>query len=602
MAKPGTPLSEMDKEVRAALAEFEKRGVSDDDLEKFKKSGLAEKIYGLEEVSGKVSQLAYFQTFTGNANYIREDLKRIENLKKEDVIRVYQQYIKGKPMVVLSVMTKGTENLKAGSDNYKIDSTGYKAPNYGYDNLKYTKAKDTFNRNVMPSSGPNPELMVPAFTKSEDDGIQFIASKSTEIPVIEMAVAVKGGRIMEQGNFSKAGLTGLFADMMQEDTKMHTAEEMDVLLEKLGSSISFEVDDDRILVLVRTLKSNIKPTLALLEERLLQPKFLPETFDRIKNQNLESLKNAKTRAASVASNAYSRVIYGADHIFGWGSISSGESLPNLTLQDVENYYLKYFGKDQLQLVVVGDYEETDLKDILNRLKKLPKSRFDLPKLPPIKEEIPASKTIYLVNVPKAAQTEFRIGYSSNMVYDATGEYYRCGILNYPLGGAFNSRLNLNLREDKGWTYGARSGFGSNDYTGNFTFSAGIKAGATDSALVEINKEINGYFQNGITQEELKFLKSAIGQSDARKYESLNQKARFIGNILDHNLQPDFVKQQSKILQGIAAEEVNLLAKKWLNPEKMRIVLAGDKERISPGLERIGYKIVEISPEGEPIGK
>ncbi|HRH35008.1 MAG TPA: insulinase family protein, partial [Catalimonadaceae bacterium] len=224
------------------------------------------------------------------------------------------------------------------------------------------------------------------------------------------------------------------------------------------------------------------------------------------------------------------------------------------------------------------------------------------KLPPIKEEIPASKTIYLVNVPKAAQTEFRIGYSSNMVYDATGEYYRCGILNYPLGGAFNSRLNLNLREDKGWTYGARSGFGSNDYTGNFTFSAGIKAGATDSALVEINKEINGYFQNGITQEELKFLKSAIGQSDARKYESLNQKARFIGNILDHNLQPDFVKQQSKILQGIAAEEVNLLAKKWLNPEKMRIVLAGDKERISPGLERIGYKIVEISPEGEPIGK
>lgn len=598
MPNPGTPLSEMDKEVRAALAQFEKRGVTDDDLEKFKRSEMAEKIYGLEEVSGKVSQLAYFQTFTGNANYIREDLKRIENLKKEDVIRVYNQYIKGKSMVVLSVMTKGTETLKAGSDNYKIDSTGYKAPNYGYNNLTYNKAKDSFDRSKIPSSGPNPVLVVPEFKKSEEDGIKFIVSKSTEIPVVEIAVAIKGGQLLEQGNFSKVGMVQLFAQMMEEDTKKHTAEEMDILLEKLGSSIRFEVDDDRILVLVRSLKSNLKATLSLLEERLLQPKFLPETFDRIKNQSLESLKNAKTRAASVASNAYSKQIYGSGHIFGWGSISSAESLPNLTLADMENYYTKYIGRDQLQVIVVGDYEEGDLSDLLSRLKKLPQHRFELPKLPTIKQENPAAKTIYLVHIPKAAQTEFRIGYASDLVYDATGEYYRCGLVNYPLGGAFNSRLNLNLREDKGWTYGARSGFGASDYSGSFTFSAGIKAMATDSALVEITKEMDGYFKNGMTPEELKFLQNAIGQSDARRYESLDQKARFIRNILEHNLSADFVQQQNKILQGITMNEVNLLAKKWLNPEKMKIVLAGDKDKIVPGLEKLGYKIVEITPEGE----
>ena len=186
-----------------------------------------------------------------------------------------------------------------------------------------------------------------------------------------------------------------------------------------------------------------------------------------------------------------------------------------------------------------------------------------------------------------------------MTYNPTGEYYRCMLANYSLGGAFNSRLNLNLRENRGWTYGARSGFSANAYNGAFQFSAGIKAAATDSALREIMLDIEQYSQGGVTMEELSFMKNSLGQSEARKYETGFQKAGFIGNILRYSLKPGFVQEQNKLLAGIKAEEINGLAKKWLSTDKMYILLAGDKAKIAPGIEKLNYKIVELTAEGDP---
>ena len=597
MPKPGTKLSEMEAEVRAALVEFEKKGVSDDDLAKFKQSIEASKIYGLESVAGKVSQLAAFETYTGNANYIKDDLKRYLAVTKEDVIRVFNQYIKGKNMVILSVLTKGNEGLLAAADNYKIDSTQYKAPDYGYASLKYNKAKDNFDRSKQPGSGLNPSIKVPAFKITNLDDMKMIFSVSDEIPTVVVSLSFKGGKMLEQNDLSKIGLTGLFTEMMGEDTKKHTSEEMTVLLEKLGSSIDVYAGLDKISVNIRSLKKNLNATLDLLEERLLMPKFTEEAFDRIKNQNIENLKNAKTRANYVASVAFEKVIYGKDNILGLPSSGTETSLKNIALADIENYYTKYVSRDGLEVVVVGNLTDAESNLILNRFKKLPTAKVTLPAIPKPAVNV-GGKIIYLVDVPKAAQTEFRIGYVTGLVYDATGEYYKNGLINYPLGGAFNSRVNLNLREDKGWTYGARSSFDASDYSGEFLFSSGIKAAATDSALAEVIKEVTQYHKTGIKDEELVFLKAAIGQSNARKYETGFQKAAFIGNILDHNLPASFVGEQNKILSQLSKEEVNVLVSKWLNPEKLQIVLAGDKDKIKPGLEKLGYTIVELTPEGD----
>ena len=595
--KPGTPLADMEKAVREAIAEFEKKGITDDDLAKFKASREANLIYSLESVSGKVSKLASYFTFTGNGNYIKTEMERNNALTKADVMRVYDQYIKGKKMVILSVLTKGNEKLIAHEDNYKVTQANYKAPNYGYDKLTYVKAKDKFDRSNMPIAKEASPVKLPMMSRTPNLIINNIYAENNEVPIVVFSIGLKGGRLVEQSDLSKVGLANIFTAMMDEDTKKHTSEEMSTLLDKLGSSISFETEFDETRINVRCLTKNFNATMALLEERLLEPQFTQEAFDRIKNQTIESIKNSKTRATNVANIAYSKLNYGKESIFGLPVNGTVESVSAIELKDIEDYYNSYISQDGARFVEVGDISNIGYKPIQEMILKLPNTKIELPNpvLPTVENN---GTTIYLVNIPKAAQTEFRVGYVTGLTYDALGEYFKNSLMNFPLGGAFNSRINLNLREDKGWTYGARSNFVGNDYTGNYTFSSGIKANVTDSALIEVMKEIKNYKEEGIKAEEFSFMKNAISQSEARKYETLMQKATLLYTILKYNLANDYTTQQNETLKNISMDEINMLAKKWLQDDKMKIVLAGDKAKIAPGIEKLGYTIVDVDADGE----
>jgi zinc protease len=596
MPKPGTSLKDMEAEVRAAIAEFETRGVREEDIQKFKLAREAQTIYRLESVSGKVSQIAAFQTFTGNANYIKEEIKRYNAITKEDVMRVYNQYLKNKPMVILSVLTKGNESVKAAEDNYTVSTSNYKAPDYGYNGLKYTKAKDKFDRSKMPPSGANPTVKIPAFKTLSQDGMKMLTAVSDEIPTMVITIGLKGGRLAEQANLSKAGLANLFTQMMDEDTKKHTAEEITAMLDKLGSSISIGTDVNETSIQVRCLKKNLKPTLDILEERLLQPNFTQDAFDRLKTQTLEGIKNSKTRAAVVAPNAYSKISYGPEHFLGLPSSGTLSTVGNITLSDIENYYSNFFSRDGLKAVMVGDITDKEAQMVMDRLAKLPKKPVSLPAFP-APQQTQSERTVFVVNIPKAAQTEFRVGYITGLKFDVNREYFKAGLMNYPLGGAFNCRINLNLREDKGWTYGARAGFNGNEYTGAYTFSSGIRTPATDSALSEVLREMKEYAENGIKADELTFMKNAISQSDARKYETGFQKAGFLYQMLKYNLSANFPDHQTAITSAIEASEIKYLAKKWINTDKMNIVLAGDLDAIGPKLTAMGYTVVELDADG-----
>lgn len=255
-----------------------------------------------------------------------------------------------------------------------------------------------------------------------------------------------------------------------------------------------------------------------------------------------------------------------------------------------------------KVVVVGDIKQAEaLPKLTALLNKLPNKKIELPKVDATPKMADESQ-IYLVDVPKAAQTEFRVGYATGLKYDATGEYYKTGLTNYILGGAFNSRLNLNLREDKGWTYGARSSFSGDKYSGEFQFSSGIKADATDSALMEVLRELRDYSTNGISTDEMQFMKSAIGQRDALRYETGFQKAGFIRNILDYNLPANYTDQQATILKAMMKKDIDALAKKWIQPDKLNMLLVGDKAKILPGLQKLGYKIIELDADGKVVEK
>ncbi len=599
---PGKSLAQMDSLFRVALAAFEARGVTDDDIAKFKGGNEAQQINGLQSVSGKVSQLAAFQTFSGNPNKIADLIRMYTSVTKEDVLRVYNEYIKGKPAVIVSVLPKGQEKQIAAVDNFTIDSSNYKSPDYGYASLKYSKAKDVFDRSKLPGNGPNPIVKVPKFWRKDlPNGIKMIGTETNEIPTVTVTITIPGGHLLQANDTAKIGLSSVFGSMMNEDTKNYTAEQMAVELQKLGSNVNVNSNFDGITFSVQSLKKNLDKTLALVEERMFNPKFTDAAFSRIQKQRMEGFKQAKAQPASVADIVIAKVNYGPNNFMSMSENGTEYTIKNLAIKDVENYYNNNITSKGVKIVIVGDITQAEIIPQLAFLNKLPNKTVEMPKISAAPK--PVDKTlVYLVDIPKAAQSEFRVGYATGMKYDATGDYYKARLANYALGGDFNSRLNLNLREDKGWTYGARSTFISDEYGGDFEFSSGIRADATDSALVEVMKELQNYQANGITEAELGFMKNSLGQRDALSYETGFQKAGFIGRILDYNLPANYVDQQNKILAKLTKQEVDAIVKKTIHPEKMNILLVGDKAKILEGVKKLGYNIVELDADGKPVEK
>ncbi len=592
---PGKSLVAMDSLIKESLVAFEKRGVTDEDIEKFKAGIEAQYIYGLQSVQGKVNQLAAFQTFLGNPNMIGKLLALNKAVTKESVMAAYNKYIKNKYSTTVSVLVKTTNAAAAMPDNYSIDSTKYNRPDYGYNGLVYKKANDNFDRNKQPKAGENPTVKIPAFSKKTlANGIKTIFAENNELPIVNIRVKLIGGQLAETNMPEKYGIAAFTTAMLSEDTKKYTAEQMAVELQKLGSNISVNSTFDGTIFYVQCLKKNLGKTMELLEERILNPKFTETNFTRIQKQTLEGLKRAKSQPSYIADVLFDKINY-PNSIIGENASGSEKSVKNITLKDVENFYNSNLTSYNANVVVVGNTTEAEALTGLGFLNKLPNKKINFTK--PAPATLPTITTLYLVDVPKAAQTEFRVGAATNKTYDATGEYYKMGLLNFPLGGDFNSRVNLNLREDKAWTYGARTSFSSNEYSGDFSFASGIKANATDSALVQVITELKNYAEKGITPEELSFVRMSIGQKDALAYETGGQKANFVGNILENNLPNNFVNIQSNILKTITKAEIDALAKKWIDVSKMNIVLVGDKALILPGLQKMGYEIIELDIDG-----
>ncbi len=589
-------LAKMDEAVREAIAGLARNGITDDAVEKFKQSQEAATIYGLESVSGKVSRLAYNQTFFGDANKIVSDMAELRKLTKQDVIDAYNKYVATAHLLVVNVLTKDKTSGPAGTDNYTVDESKNTFAITDYNGLKYNKATDNFDRSKMPNAGANPTIKLPAITTINDatNKTKILVSKSTEIPVVVANISLPGGSKIDQKDLTKLGLTNMFLRMMDEDTKKHTAEEYSVLLDKLGTEISVGGSDYFYTITLKCLKKNFNESIQLLEERILQPKFTEENLERFKMQLKSNIKNSKSNAEYLANLAFNKQLYTDKSVDGLPGNGTEKTIDAITLEDVTNYYNNLY-KTGAQITVVGDVENDFVTKIQNIVNQLPTNNKPSVKTTSATAPI-TSNTIYLINVPKAAQSQIRVGKNSNLKYDATGNFYKAGLSNFALGGAFNSRINLNLREKNGWTYGARSNFSSGLTNGTWLFSSGVRTNATDSSMVELAKEISNYNKNGITAEEVSFMKNAISQSDARKYETLGQKAGLLNNMLTYDLSPKYTEEQKKVLNAFTKKDIDALAKKYYNMDQMLIVIAGDKEKIQPGLEKLGYKIIEINTD------
>ncbi|MES2592664.1 MAG: pitrilysin family protein [Bacteroidota bacterium] len=596
---PEKSLKQMDSLIRVSLTQFEKRGVTDDDLKKFKASFESLTINSLGNVQGKGSSLAHYQTFVNNPNYIRKEIERYNNVTKEDVIRVYNKYIKNKPAVVLSVYPKGKPEQVSKPDNYfpSVRNTNMTEA-AEYKTLVYNKTPETFDRKKKPNSPPAALVKAPAFWKQNfDNGLKLIGAKNEELPTVSIQLSIEAGHRYESIN--KAGISEILTSLLNESTQMHTAEQIAERLERLGSTVNVINNGQDIIMQINSMTKNIDSTLAIAEEILLNPKFDKEEFDRIKKQKLESIANQTTQATTIAGNVYAKLMYGNNHIMAIPSLGTKETVEAISLNDVKDYYSNSISPSAASVVIVGDISQETIVPKLMFLKNW-KGKTIVHALEPPTTFIDKTK-IYLVNKEKAPQSEIRIGYMA-MPYDATGEYYKAGIMNYALGGSFNSRINQNLRETHGFTYGARADFSGNKFVGPYTGSAGVRSDATDSSVIEFIKEIKNFADNGITNEELSFTKNSMAQNDALKYETGWQKAGFIKRILDYNLDKTFVDKQNELLKSITKQEIDQLAKKRLPYNNMTILVVGDKGKIYDGLSKLGYELIELDAEGNVLKK
>ncbi len=586
----GKNLADIEVLIRESLVEFEQRGVSDDDLYKVKAQMEANTIYGLQSVAGKVGQLAINQTLTGNPDNLQNDLNRVNKVTKDDVLRVYNTYLKGKGSVVMSVVPRGKLDLIASADNFSPEVLDFGGPSTtSADDLQVRRAVDNFDRSVEPQAGVNPAVTVPAYWQSSlDNGIKVLGAASDETPTTAMLLKLKSGLYYESPD--KTGLSSMLTAMLNEDTKNFSGEDIALELEKLGSFISISATDEHIQLYVLSLSKNLDQTIAILLEKMLQPAFNQDDFERLKQQRLQGIQQSEKNAGYLASNAFRKLMYG-DSILGQPGGGTLASVTNLSLEDIKSYYQSHFKPDGGQLIVVSDLGKAQLQQAI-----APLSQFS-GKAPAVNLEVPANtargSVIYLVHKDDSPQSEIRIGKRS-LTEDITGEYFKTGLANFTIGGNFNSRINLNLREDKGYTYGARTGFSADSFSGVFIASAAVRADATAASVKEFIDELNLFSAEGVTEPELTFMRRALNQRDALKYETPNAKLGFLAQILQYDLLPSFVDERNAIIATISQQEINQLAKQHFDPKDMVIVVVGDSAVLRPELEALGYPVEDLS--------
>jgi zinc protease len=591
----GKTLADLEQIIRDSLVEFGERGVQQVDLDRVKMDIASGMIYGLESVAGKVSSLASYETFTGQPDYTEADIARYENVTVADVMRVYNQYIVGKSAVIMSILPREQDVLAAAPDSWQRQPRVLPKSSPAMASAS-AAAVDNFDRSIMPPSGANPSPVLPTIWRATTaTDIAVLGAENKETPTTALRLRLSVGQRNE--TLDTLGLASMTAAMLNESTLTSSNEELSNRLQLLGSSVSFGVDNNYTQVTVRSLSRNLDETLAIMAERLLEPRFDPQEFERLKNQTLQSIEQTKKQPAASADVAYQLLLMGDQNPVAYLNLGTADTVAKLTLEDVKGFYGTYYAPSIAKLVVVSDLSQADIEKKLGILDGWRGAKTDVAKLLPFP---PASKTrIYLLDNPGAAQSEIRISQSA-LPYDATGDFYRLGLANYPLGGAFNSRINMNLREDKGYTYGARSGFaGQKDY-GLFTASAGVRTDSTAASVAEFARELKDFERDGMAAEELNFVKNAFGQRDALRFETPGQKLELLSRVLTYDLPDDFIEQQQSILSGVSADELKALMSQNVDLDKLAIVVVGDKAVIFDSLAELGYEIVDVDEYGRVL--
>ena len=426
------------------------------------------------------------------------------------------------------------------------------------------------------------------------NGAEVFVSEKRGLPLVSFTLTWMGGADQFEPA-DRRGVASLAASMLSEGTTTRDGEALSNALQMLGTSVQLTVDSESGSMGFVSTTGKFAPTLDILADMLLRSTFPAPALERLRAQWLVALDSAKAQPGEIASRVFPKVLYGTGHPFG--QLVTEEMLKAITRDDVMAFHKNYFQPGRAAIVVVGDVTPASARAIVEKaLAAWPaggsRPTFTYPP-PPAK----APTTIYLVDKPGAAQSTFAIGLPGPP--RSTPDYFAIQVMNTLLGGMFQSRLNANIREEKGLSYGVRSSFAFGKGPGPFRAGGDIISAKSDVALVEFMKEFRGIQgSRPVTDDELQMSKNSLAQSLPERFASVSSIGAAIGALWQRGLPDDYYQQYQKAIHAVTKADVVRVAKQYIDLGHLSIVIVGDRATIEGPLKATGIApIVGLDIEG-----
>jgi zinc protease len=457
-------------------------------------------------------------------------------------------------------------------------------------------AQGTLDRSKPPELGPPPRVSLPPIiTRVLPNGLKLMIVEQHELPLADFVLLVGSGSTADPAG--KAGVANLTAAMLREGTTTRKSLDIADQAAFLGVSLAPTSSWESSSLSLHTPTAQLDSALALFADVALHPSFPANEFERLRKNRLTDLLQIRDQGPQIANIAFPAIIYGTAHPYGLASIGTETSVKSLSTFDLQSYYETNFKPNNSTLIIVGDVNPEQIEQkIIARFGSW--QRGTIPQLTYGKPPKSAATTIYLIDKPGAPQSSFRIG--SVGVPRSTQDYFALTVMNTILGGSFTSRLNQNLRETRGYTYGAGSRFDMRRAAGPFMASAEIVAAKTDSALFEFMKELNGIRQT-VPPEELSRAKRYLQLQLPGNFETTQQIAAALVPVALYGLPLDYYNNYVQRIEGVTQADVARVAQQYINPGGLAIVIVGDRKSIEAGLKSANIGPVEIRGiSGQPV--
>ncbi|HEX9611163.1 MAG TPA: pitrilysin family protein [Gemmatimonadales bacterium] len=452
------------------------------------------------------------------------------------------------------------------------------------------------DRSKPPQLAPPPALSLPPIAQHTlSNGLRVFVLEKHQVPVVQVNLVVKAGSANDPDG--KTGLASMIAVMLDEGAGSRNALELADAVDFLGAQLSASAEPHVTTLALHSPVARLDSALGILADVALRPSFSAEELERQRRQRLTALAQQHDEPRIVAGVQFARALYGEGHPYGRRAGGVEQSVRSFTVDDLRGFHGTWFRPGNAALVVVGDVRAASVLPML----EASFGRWEGGATPaPRWGEAPQvrRRAVSLVDKPGAAQTEVVIGRIG--VPRSTADYYALVVMNTILGGSFTSRLNNNLREDKGYTYGASSSFAFDRLAGPFSARASVHTAVTDKALTEFFKELRG-IRERVPAEELERAKNFVALRFPERFETVSSVARQLGELYVYDLPADYYDQYTRRILAVTAADVQRVARQYVDPERVTVVLVGDRSKIEAGVRALRLGSIQTLTVEQVLG-